>query len=82
VRKYFGQELRRGRVKTVSQLKMRLLRSAERGSLRATEYLLNRLCPEFAPRWRVAEDQTPAAAAAAAIVIRGGLSDPFESPAG
>jgi hypothetical protein len=56
---------------TTTRLKMRILRRAEAGNLRALIYLLNRLCPEFAPRWRGAEDQPTAATT---IIVRGGLT--------
>jgi hypothetical protein len=85
LKKHFKRELAYGREKTASSLKARILRAAENGSLRAMTYLTDRLCPEFAPKFRLtgADDDTPLAIGGSqtTIVIRGGLPPAEEAPA-
>jgi hypothetical protein len=78
--RYFRAELSRGQSRTTARLRLRILRAAENGSLRAAFYLLDRLCPEFAQARRAAQDPPPPATTT--IVIRGGLPNPIERSAG
>lgn len=54
LRKYFSAELREGREDTVTNLKATMLSKAQQGSIRALQYLLDRLGGlEFSPRLRL-----------------------------
>lgn len=71
LRKYFSRELEIGRENTVAGLKATMLGHAQRGSIRAAQYLLDRLGGlEFSPRMRLGgmDDAPPIAVSADAKI--------------
>ena len=74
LRKHFRDDLDEGFKHTTAYLRMRILRSAEHGTIRAASWLLDRLCPEFSPP----RERVPAGAQQMTVIIHGAY--PGEAP--
>ena len=85
LRRHYRDELDNGVQRVGGSIKARILRAAENGSLRAMIYLADRLCPEFAPTWKMPEGIGNGTTVipggpggGTTIIIRGGLPDEAE----